>query len=449
MRSISGKILIGAVVALLVSFTGLLLVANEMTSRTIRPVLTHFSEWELHEAIEAYERGGSDALKSYIVDLQHFVPATYALTDAAGRNLLTGEDDSELARSMSTKPYWNSISHGRVRIGVVSGDMRYRWFIVVVRPFSPTLLLPFYALLAVLFAGLYWFVYIQVTKPLARLTSVVDLFGQGDLTPRANSRRKDEIGKLAGSFNQLASRIATLLSAEHQLLLDVSHELRSPLVRLTFAAEMVRKTEDRDAAVLRIRHEIDRLSELVATLIDITRAEGDPSAFQVEELDLVPLVEGIVNDCSIESADRNCPINSDEHPYPIVIQGNRELLRRAMENVIRNAIRHSPPASSVEVTLTADESQAVIIVRDFGPGVPSDALEKIFRPFFRVDPSREASTGGIGMGLAIAQRAVLAHRGAITAENVNPGLRVRISVPGIPKPDQVTYAKHHPDSIPK
>jgi two-component system sensor histidine kinase CpxA len=315
--------------------------------------------------------------------------------------------------------------------------MRYRWFIVVARPFSPTLLLPFYALLAVLFAGLYWFVYLQVTKPLARLTSVVDLFGRGDLTPRANSRRKDEIGKLAGSFNQLASRIATLLSAEHQLLLDVSHELRSPLARLTFAAEMVRKTEDRDAAVLRLRREIDRLSELVSTLIDVTRAEGDPNAFQVEALDVQLLVKSVIDDCSIEATERHCSIRSDETSDSIWVPGNRELLRRATENVIRNAIRYSPESSSVEVKVFTDDAHGIIIVRDFGPGVPSDSVEKIFRPFFRVDPSREVSTGGIGMGLAIARRAVLAHRGVITAENANPGLRIRISVPCFSQPGQI------------
>lgn len=433
MKSVSGKILIGAVLALLVCFAGFVLVANEMTSRTVRPVLTHFCEWELHEATHAYEGGGSSGLKSYIVDLQHFVPAAYALTDAGGRDLLTGEDYSELTRSMGTKPYWKSISNGRVRIGIVSEDMRYRWFIVVARPFSPALLLPFYALLAVVFAGLYWLVYIQVTKPLARLTSVVDLFGRGDLTPRANSRRKDEIGRLAESFNQLASRISTLLSAERQLLLDVSHELRSPLARLTFAAEMVRKTEDRDLAVLRLRREIDRLSELISTLIDVTRAEGDPNAFQVEEFDLKSLVKSIINDCSIEAAERNCSIHADDLSDPVRVSGNRELLRRATENVIRNAIRFSPQSSSVDVKVYAEGDHGIMIVRDFGPGVPSDSLEKIYRPFFRVDPSRDASTGGFGMGLSIAQRAVLAHRGAIRAENANPGLRIRISVPCTPR----------------
>jgi two-component system sensor histidine kinase CpxA len=431
-KSISGKILIGAITALVISLAAFLLMANEVTSRTIRSILTHFSEWELHEAIQAYERGGSGSLESYIADLQHFVPATYLLTDAAGRDLLTGADNSAFIQEMGTRAYWNSIAEGQVRIAVASDDLRYRWFIVVARPFSPTTFLPFYALLAALFAGLYWFVYAQVTRPLANLTSVVDLFGRGDLTPRADASRKDEIGRLADAFNQLASRINTLLSAERQLLLDVSHELRSPLARLTFAAEMVRKTDDRDAAVLRLRHEIDRLSELVSTLIDVTRAEGDPNAFQVEAVDFKSLVEFVANDCSIEAADRQCSIKAEEVSGAIWVRGNRELLRRAIENVIRNAIRYSPQLSSVNIKVFSKDGHGIMVVRDFGPGIPSESLDKIFRPFFRVDPSREASAGGIGMGLTIAQRAVLAHRGVIAAENALPGLRVCISLPIMP-----------------
>ena len=109
--------------------------------------------------------------------------------------------------------------------------------------------------------------------------------------------------------------------------------------------------------------------------------------------------------------------------------GNRELLRRAMENVLRNAIRYSPENSTIDVSIAEDSRAATIAVRDYGTGVPEDALERIFDPFFRVDEARDAMSGGSGLGLSIAKQAVQVHRGTITAENALPGLRVKISIP--------------------
>ena len=136
----------------------------------------------------------------------------------------------------------------------------------------------------------------------------------------------------------------------------------------------------------------------------------------------------VVTDCRLEADGRGCNL-ALRAASPLVVFGDRELLRRAIENVIRNSIGYAPPASTVDVGLNATDGTATISVRDYGPGVPEEALPKIFRPFFRVDDSRHGSTGGTGLGLAIALRAIRLHHGLLRAENAHPGLKVSIELP--------------------
>jgi two-component system sensor histidine kinase CpxA len=256
----------------------------------------------------------------------------------------------------------------------------------------------------------------------------VDRFGAGDLSVRVNSSRKDEIGEVGRAFDRMAERIGTLLTAERRLLQDISHELRSPLARLSFAAELARTADDRDAAIARMNKEIARLTDLVGGLIQVTRAEGDPAANSSESLRLDQLLGEVIEDCQVEADARGCRIafaGSGE----LTMHGDREILRRAIENVIRNAIRYTPADTSVDVQLDATADVARIRVRDYGPGVPPEALPKIFQPFFRVDDSRYTATGGVGLGLAIASRAIGLHHGKLWAENTAPGLRVWIELP--------------------
>jgi two-component system sensor histidine kinase CpxA len=226
----------------------------------------------------------------------------------------------------------------------------------------------------------------------------------------------------------MAERIGTLLTAERRLLQDISHELRSPLARLSFAAELARTAENRDAAIDRLNKEIARLTDLVGGLIQVTRVEGDPEAHNTEDLRLDGLVTEVVNDCRMEAEARGSRITLDAEPQ-LTLRGDREVLRRAIENVLRNSIRYTPAGSSVEVNLATTGDAARIAVRDYGPGVPEDVLPKIFQPFFRVDDSRDTATGGVGLGLAIASRAIGLHHGRLWAENVAPGLKVWIELP--------------------
>jgi two-component system sensor histidine kinase CpxA len=223
----------------------------------------------------------------------------------------------------------------------------------------------------------------------------------------------------------MAVRIESLLTAERRLLQDISHELRSPLARLAFAVELVKTADDRDAAIATVKKEIDRLTGLIGTLMQVARAEGDPALPEFQPIQVNDLLRDVIEDCRVL---RRLDVRVLEQSR-ISIIGDRELLRRAIENIIRNAIRYAPSGSAVDVSIEAGHADARISVRDFGPGVPADSLEKMFQPFFRVDDSRDNATGGVGLGLAIAQRAISLHHGRLWAENAQPGLRVIIEIP--------------------
>jgi two-component system sensor histidine kinase CpxA len=226
----------------------------------------------------------------------------------------------------------------------------------------------------------------------------------------------------------MADRIQNLVAAQRRLLLDISHELRSPLARLGVAVELARSGDNRDAALDRIQKESERLNTLVGELLQVTRAEVDPNALRAQPVRLDQLLAEVVDDCSIEATARECALVLDG-PSGVTIQGDAELLRRATENVIRNAIRYAPPKSRIEVRLRPSGESVVIEVRDYGPGVPEEALTHIFDPFYRVEGDRNRESGGVGLGLAIAKRAIELHKGNLRARNANPGLLVELELP--------------------
>jgi two-component system, OmpR family, sensor histidine kinase CpxA len=359
------------------------------------------------------------------------------LTDASGRDLATGEDRSAWLTQPQRQPLpwpfgmFSGLGHRgeqHVMVSPASRDAPYRW-IVVVRPIGdPWDFLPYFLLVFVAIALLCWLLAVNLASPLRALASTVDRFGRGDLSARVQSRRRDEIGNLARAFDEMAERMETLLTAERRLLQDISHELRTPLARLSFAAELSRTAEDRNAATKRLKKEIDRLTDLVGALLQVTRAEGDPSSRNLTDLPLDDFLREVVDDCAVEAEARGCRVYLDASAS-LHFRGDRELLRRAMENIVRNAIRYAPEGTPVEVKLASGRDDAEISVRDYGPGVPEAELPKIFRPFFRVDESRDSSTGGVGLGLAIAHRAVTVHHGTMTARNADPGLLVSIELP--------------------
>ena len=211
--------------------------------------------------------------------------------------------------------------------------------------------------------------------------------------------------------------------------MDISHELRSPLARLNVAIELARSGSDREAPLDRIQKESDRLNTLVGELLEVTRAEGDPAHRRREPVRLDELIGEVAADSAIEAEARGCSVTLHAAATPVSLEGDAELLRRAVENVLRNAIRYAPPQTTVDVSLQSERERVRIRIRDYGPGVPPDALPHIFEPFYRVGADRTRVSGGVGLGLAIAQRAVALHHGGIHAANAEPGLAVEIELP--------------------
>jgi len=405
-----------------------MLVSIFVSGSAVRAFFTDIHAFHTAEAVRSYESGGSPGLAAYLRTLHHFLKEHGYLTDAQGKDLLTGEDRSsllKLARPITERPQQ---SNGRLVMITPSIDARYRLISVVDPPIGISSFLPYYALILIAVALVCWILALNIATPLRDLARAVDRFGHGELDVRLKSRRRDEIGELSRTFDRMAERIGTLMTAERRLLQDVSHELRSPLARLSFAAELTRTAPDRGAAVERLKKEIDRLTDLVGALVEVTRAEGDPSASRLEPMQLSELLRGVLDDCRVDADARGCGIGINGQFDPI-LRGDRELLRRAVENVVRNAIRYTPRGSTVDVNVESTGQTVRISVRDSGPGVPEELLPKIFQPFFRVDDSRDSSTGGVGLGLAIAYRAISVHHGRLWAQNVNPGLSVCIELP--------------------
>ncbi|MFN7997397.1 MAG: HAMP domain-containing sensor histidine kinase [Bryobacteraceae bacterium] len=431
MRSVFTKILLWCFGTLLIALAAYVFISAGFSHRISGKggPFERTIAFQADEAEENYRARGPAALGAFLRRLHsHFGPDHY-LTDLNGKDLVTGVDRSELLAQ--TKGEFN-VPHdvsGRFILVAPTTDGMYR-MIAVGRPppFNIWSFLPYYLLILLVVVLLCWILAINIVSPLRELARIVERFGRGDLSARVSSSRRDEIGDLTRAFDQMADRTETLLTAERRLLQDISHELRSPLARLSFAAELTRTAEDRNAAAGRLKKEIERLTDLVSSLLEVTRVEGDPGSRALEDLDLDPLVRELVEASRVEADARSCCVSLEANGS-LPIRGDRELLRRAIENILRNAIRYAPEASPIDVTLLLAGSRAVFSVRDYGPGVPDEMLAKIFQPFFRADHSRDSHTGGVGLGLAIAYRAVTAHHGSLKAENAGPGLRVWLELP--------------------
>jgi two-component system sensor histidine kinase CpxA len=250
--------------------------------------------------------------------------------------------------------------------------------------------------------------------------------------------RRDELGQLMRDFDRMAERMEALMESQSRLLKDVSHELRSPLARLSVALGLARQksSHDAEAALARIELEADRLNQLIQRLLTISRLETGTDGVRKARLSLHELVEHIARDAEYEDQGRGCRVSADPTDE-FAIEANPDLLRSAIENVVRNAVRYTAQGTTVEIRLErriGDEGEDIVVrVLDFGPGVPDEALQRIFQPFYRIDDARNRLTGGAGLGLSIADRAVRLHGGRVRASNrPEGGLEVEIRIPAAP-----------------
>jgi two-component system sensor histidine kinase CpxA len=303
---------------------------------------------------------------------------------------------------------------------------------------NPEVLLPRLAALT-LVVGLFCLLLARhLSAPVRSLRVATRRLADGDLSARVGppvSRRGDEIGQLARDFDGMAAQLERLVGSQKRLLRDVSHELRSPLARLEVALELARQRADDGAAesLDRIGRESRNLDALIEQLLSLERLEAGTATDGPELVDLAALAERVVADASYEADALGCEVALTVEDRPRV-RGTEKLIHSAVENVVRNGVAHTTSGTAVEVTVGLQTlhggSVAVVRVRDHGPGVPEGQLERLFEPFHRVDDARDRGSGGVGLGLAIAERAVRAHGGEVEASNhPEGGLEVQIVLP--------------------
>ena len=297
----------------------------------------------------------------------------------------------------------------------------------------------------------------SLTRPIRDLQRATQALSGGALDTRvaaATRGRRDELGQLAASFDAMAARLATLIEVREQLLRDVSHELRSPLARMRLATGLARQSgADIPRQLERLETEIERLDELIGRVLDIARLDSGAGAITVERLDLVELVDRLAADARYEAEASGRRIGWQPTLTSCPIEADPAWLGAAIENVVRNALRHTPAKTEVAITLQTTPGAAAITITDSGPGVPEAELSRIFEPFHRVATARDRSSGGAGLGLAIAARVMRAHGGSIEAVNRRDatgaarGLAVTLRLPSVlppPSPSRLTRTASPP-----
>jgi signal transduction histidine kinase len=439
-RSLFAKILLWFLFTVIVTFTLTFYISSIFMNS--REPQNNGLVFEMREARQAWETQGKAGLEGFYERFKEASGGEARLADSAGHDILTGEDLNKEIKAVGprgNRGYFRFLPFVRVENNrggfVMSTRSRDRKYYMIAK-FPPreniregwSIEVPpqTWWMLAI-FAVFSYALARRLTSPLRRMQKTIERFGKGDFSARVNTRRADELGQLGRTIDRMAERIEELLGSQRRLLQDISHELRSPLARLGVAVELGRGGGSATTAFDRIEREADRLNTLVGELIQVTRAEGETGGPLTENMRLDELIEIIVNDVRIEAERHQIELKLDVCEADM--EGNPELLRRAIENIIRNAIRYSPDGGKVNVKLTCNEASYRLIVRDYGTGVPEDALAHIFDPFYRVESDRGRTSGGVGLGLAIAKRAVDLHHGALHARNVHPGLEVEIDLP--------------------
>jgi signal transduction histidine kinase len=279
----------------------------------------------------------------------------------------------------------------------------------------------------------------SLTAPIRKLRLATQEFAAGNLATRVGpvlASKGGEIGDLAVDFDRMAERIEELVDTRHRLLRDISHELRSPLARLNVALEIARRKSGPSAgdALDRIGKEAERLNGLIGQILTLTLLEeGAEGMITRAPVDLDVLTDEVTVDADFEARNHSRSVRLVSKDA-VTIKGSEEMLRRAIENVVRNAVHHTAEGTEIEVALErrqgVDGERARITVRDHGPGVPEEALTRLFLPLYRVAEARDRQTGGAGVGLAITKRAIALHGGTVTASNApGGGLLVEITLP--------------------
>ena len=392
------------------------------------------------KAAEIYEQSGQGALSAALQSTEKASGVSATFFDETGQELsgrLVPQKALELsAKAAETRDIEFNFDVEGTLVARPVVTQKGQLFIYVAHiprpPFQPTFQSLGLRLLVVLVIGgifCYWLAR-YLTTPIFKLRTTTNELAEGNLGARVATnlvKRRDEVGQLGSDFNVMAERLESMVKAQQRLLGDISHELRSPLARLGVALGLARQRSGSEAngALDRIERESDNLNEMISQLLTLTRLESGTDSRKRTDVDLAALVREVADDADFEarSVNRSVQVVSSDD---CSINGVEELLRSAVENVVRNAVRYTPEGTAVEVALRkqngGSDNFAVITVTDRGNGVPEEALERIFRPFYRTEDARDRqSGGGTGLGLAITERAVRMHGGSVQAVNAAGG----------------------------
>jgi len=432
----------------------LFLVLAILATLALRP---RSSTWEalrttvLNDAVIAYEEGGESQLRPYMENLERSQHVRAYLFDELGNEVShRGAPDwaMRVAAGGPRSPHDGFLIPAPPvqRDSRASSDGKHRYTLVLGFPPGPRVFfgprgmpLPALVILVISSGVVCYFLSWYLTKPIVRLRAATRQLAAGDLTARTGApitARKDEVAGLMRDFDAMAERLETLMKAQSRLLNDISHELRSPLARLNVALGLARQRAGVESADMldRIELEASRLNELIGRILTLARLEDGEQRTPQTPVPLGELVASVAEDAEFEAQERHCHVHTNLPEGDWGVRGNDSLLHSAVENVVRNAIRYTAEGSSVEIALTSDDrsgtAEAVLRVSDSGPGVPEDSLGKLFEPFYRLDDARGRLTGGVGLGLAITERAVRFHGGKVAAFNrAEGGLMVEIRLP--------------------
>ena len=279
----------------------------------------------------------------------------------------------------------------------------------------------------------------RLSQKLENVANVSEALARGNLKVRLPfiDNDNDAFDKLFKSFNEMTDAVDRRLQNERRLLIDVSHELRSPLTRMMIATELLQNQENapKNTHLLeRLEKEIMRMSELTELLLSQSPGHAGKNV-SMAEIDLRHTLIELANDFSFQGKPSGKTITC-RVPDELKMKGNKLLLQQMIGNLLANALFYTPDRSEVFLSAAAHENELEIIIRDYGPGVPEESLDDIFRAFYRVNSSRSRQDGGAGLGLALAREAALAHGGDISAKNAQPGLEMTIMLPLNSKDDK-------------
>ena len=422
------------------------------------PLLSHqsFARQAITEygrnAITTFEQGGITALDTYTVKLRQKSGIKILLFDDSCMPLTQKRVSRRMQQlahraQHSGEVVFPMMGARNALAAMVKGESGKRYLAAINLPNQPPTqhllkgithgLLGWRLLLLLLLTALVCYLLARsLTAPIGRLRLATKKFAAGDLTTRIGTKIKgnNEIAELAHDFDEMAEKIETMVGRQKDLLRDISHELRSPLTRLGIALELTRQQqtgETQTKSLNRIELEAQRLNTMIGQLLNLASIENSSGELS-HHFDLSKLLAELVVDANFEAKSHQCQValtSPDELKY----HGEKNLLSQALENIIRNAIHYTAADTTINVMLQATEHMVTIQITDQGDGVPEESLTKLFEPFYRVADARDRQSGGTGIGLAIAERAIKIHGGTIIAKNTSSeGLTIEINLPKNP-----------------